>query len=137
MGGSRRHADIPQEPIVTVKGPIIQAQFVESMILLLINHQSLIATKANRIVRSAKGRGVMEFGTRRAHGTAAAVYGARAANIGGCIRYAVQFPTETTVLRRWEQWLTAGADVTKTNMRALKNMQTISGIICSYCCSIS
>ena len=53
----------PQEPIVTVKGPIIQAQFVESMILLLINHQSLIATKANRIVRSAKGRGVMEFGT--------------------------------------------------------------------------
>ena len=75
----------PQEPIVTVKGPIIQAQFVESMILLLINHQSLIATKANRIVRSAKGRGVMEFGTRRAHGTAAAVYGARAAYIGGCI----------------------------------------------------
>lgn len=55
------------------------------MILLLINHQSLIATKANRIVRSAKGRGVMEFGTRRAHGTAAAVYGARAAYIGGCI----------------------------------------------------
>ena len=75
----------PQEPIVTVKGPIIQAQFVESMILLLINHQSLIATKANRIVRSAKGRSVMEFGTRRAHGTAAAVYGARAAYIGGCI----------------------------------------------------
>lgn len=75
----------PEEPIVTVRGPVIQAQFVETMVLLLINHQSLIATKANRIVRAAKGRGVMEFGTRRAHGTAAAVYGSRAAYIGGCI----------------------------------------------------
>lgn len=75
----------PQEPIVTVKGPMIQAQFVETMILLLINHQSLIATKANRIVRAAKGRPIMEFGTRRAHGTSAAVYGARAAYIGGCV----------------------------------------------------
>ncbi len=75
----------PGEPIVTVHGPLIQAQFVETMILLLINHQSLIATKANRIVRAAKGRGVMEFGTRRAHGSAAAVYGARAAYIAGCV----------------------------------------------------
>ncbi len=75
----------PEEPIVTVRGPVIQAQFVETMVLLLINHQSLIATKANRIVRAAKGRGVMEFGTRRAHGTAAAVYGSRAAYIGGCV----------------------------------------------------
>ena len=75
----------PQEPIITVRGPMIQAQFVETMILLLVNHQSLIATKANRIVRAAKGRPVMEFGTRRAHGTAAAVYGARAAYIGGCV----------------------------------------------------
>lgn len=74
----------PGEPIITVRGPVIQAQFVETMILLSINHQSLIATKANRIVRAAKGRSVMEFGTRRAHGTAAAVYGARAAYIGGC-----------------------------------------------------
>lgn len=75
----------PGEPIITVKGPMIQAQFVETMILLLVNHQSLIATKANRIVRAAKGRPVMEFGTRRAHGTAAAVFGARAAYIGGCV----------------------------------------------------
>ena len=75
----------PHEPLLTVRGPVIQAQFVETMILLLINHQSLIATKANRIVRAAGGRGVMEFGTRRAHGTAAAVQGARAAYIGGCI----------------------------------------------------
>lgn len=74
----------PGEPMVTVRGPVIQAQFVETMILLLINHQSLIATKANRIVRAAGGRPVMEFGTRRAHGASAAVYGARAAYIGGC-----------------------------------------------------
>jgi nicotinate phosphoribosyltransferase len=75
----------PDEPLVTVRGPVIQAQFVETMVLLLINHQSLIATKANRIVRAAEGRGVMEFGTRRAHGTSAAIYGARAAYIGGCM----------------------------------------------------
>ena len=74
----------PHEPILTVRGPVMQAQFVESMILLIVNHQSLIATKANRIVRAAKGRPVMEFGTRRAHGLAAAVLGARAAYIGGC-----------------------------------------------------
>ncbi len=75
----------PGEPIVTVRGPLMQAQFIETMVLLLINHQSLIATKANRIVRAAKGRGVMEFGTRRAHGASAAVLGSRAAYIGGCI----------------------------------------------------
>ena len=74
----------PDEPLLTVRGPMIQAQFIETMILLLINHQSLIATKANRIVRAADGRGVMEFGTRRAHGPSAAIYGARAAYIGGC-----------------------------------------------------
>ena len=74
----------PDEPLMTVRGPVMQAQFVETMLLLLVNHQSLIATKASRIVRAAAGRPVMEFGTRRAHGTAAAVYGARAAYIGGC-----------------------------------------------------
>lgn len=75
----------PNEPIVTVKGPVIQAQLVETMILLTINHQSLIATKANRIVRAAKGRPVMEFGSRRAQGYDGAIYGARAAYIGGCV----------------------------------------------------
>lgn len=75
----------PGEPIITVRGPVMQAQFVETMILLIINHQSLIATKANRIVRAAQGRPVMEFGTRRSHGTAAATYGARASYIGGCV----------------------------------------------------
>lgn len=74
----------PGEPIITVKGPAIQAQFVETMILLTVNHQSLIATKANRIVNAAQGRPVMEFGSRRAQGYDGAVYGARAAYIGGC-----------------------------------------------------
>lgn len=75
----------PYEPLVTVRGPAIQAQFIETMILLAINHQSLIATKTNRIVRAANGRAVMEFGSRRAQGFNGAVYGARAAYIGGCI----------------------------------------------------
>ncbi len=74
----------PQEPIVTVRGPAMQAQMLETMLLLTVNHQSLIATKANRITRSAQGRPVMEFGARRAHGSGAAYYGARAAIIGGC-----------------------------------------------------
>ena len=74
----------PQEPIVMVKGPIIQAQFLETMILLTINHQSLIATKASRIVRAAGGRKVFEFGSRRAQGAYGAIYGARAAYVGGC-----------------------------------------------------
>lgn len=75
----------PGEPIVTVRGPIIQTQLVETMVLLTINHQSLIATKASRIVRAAGGRSVMEFGSRRAHSYDGAVYGARAAYIGGCV----------------------------------------------------
>ncbi|MBR5157042.1 MAG: nicotinate phosphoribosyltransferase [Clostridia bacterium] len=74
----------PQEPIVMVRGPVIQAQFIETMILLTINHQSLIATKANRIVRAADGRAVMEFGSRRAQGYDGAMLGARAAYIAGC-----------------------------------------------------
>ena len=75
----------PGEPIVTVRGPVVQAQLVETTLLLLINHQSLIATKANRIVRAAEGRPVMEFGSRRAQGSHAAILGARAAFIGGCV----------------------------------------------------
>ncbi len=74
----------PNEPIVTVRGPVIEAQFIETMLLLTINHQSLIATKTNRIVRAAQGRAVMEFGSRRAQGYDGAIYGARAAYIGGC-----------------------------------------------------
>lgn len=74
----------PGEPIVTVAGPMIQAQFVETMILLTINHQTLIATKASRITRAAQGRVVLEFGSRRAQSYDGAVFGARAAYIGGC-----------------------------------------------------
>ena len=74
----------PMEPIVTVRGPIIEAQLIETMLLLTINHQSLIATKANRIVRAAGGRAVMEFGSRRAQGYHGTIYGARAAYIAGC-----------------------------------------------------
>lgn len=74
----------PQEPVVTVRAPAIQAQFIETYLLLVYNHECLIATKANRVVRAAKGRPVAEFGSRRAHGASAAILGARAAYIGGC-----------------------------------------------------
>ena len=75
----------PNEPIMIIKGPIIECQLIETMILLTINHQSLIATKASRIVRAAKGKAVLEFGARRAHGYDASIYGARAAYIGGVL----------------------------------------------------
>lgn len=74
----------PNEPLLTVRAPAIQAQLIETMVLLLVNHQSLIATKASRIVRAADGRAVSEFGSRRAHGTSGALLGARAAYIAGC-----------------------------------------------------
>ena len=74
----------PREPIMTVRAPAIEAQLVETFLLLTLNHQSLIATKANRVVRAAKGRTVLEFGSRRAQGSDGAILGARAAYIGGC-----------------------------------------------------
>jgi len=73
----------PNEPIVKVRGPLIQAQMIETMLLVTINHQSLIATKTSRIVRAAQGRPVFEFGARRAQGYDAAVLGSRAAYIAG------------------------------------------------------
>lgn len=100
----------PHEPIVTVRGPAMQAMMLETMLLLTVNHQSLIATKANRIVRAAAGRPVMEFGARRAHGYGAAYYGARAAVIGGCtgtscILTAKDFgvPASGTMAHSWVQ----------------------------------
>ncbi len=100
----------PHEPIVTVRGPAMQAMIIETMLLLTINHQSLIATKANRIVRAADGRPVMEFGARRAQGTDAAYYGARAAIIGGCVgtsdvKTAKDFgvPASGTMAHSWVQ----------------------------------
>ena len=74
----------PHEPIMTVRAPAIQAQIIETYLLLALNHQSLIATKASRICRAAEGRAVLEFGARRAQNTTAAIVGARAAYIGGC-----------------------------------------------------
>ena len=98
------------EPLITVRGPALQAQFVETMILLSINHQSLIATKANRIVRAAEGRAIMEFGSRRAQGADGAIYGARAAYIGGCAGTActmvdrdIQIPALGTMAHSWVQ----------------------------------
>lgn len=100
----------PYEPIVTVKAPAVQAQLMETFLLLCINHQSSIATKANRIVRAAKGRPVMEFGSRRAQGIAAAVIGARAAYIGGCVATACTLtdelygvPAAGTMAHSWVQ----------------------------------
>jgi len=100
----------PHEPIVTVRGEAMQAQLLETMILLTINHQSLIATKANRIVTAAQGRPVMEFGSRRAQGYDGAVYGARAAYIGGVAGTACaiadrafQIPALGTMAHSWVQ----------------------------------
>lgn len=100
----------PHEPLVIVKGPIIQAQLVETMVLLTINHQTLIATKANRICRAAQDRPVMEFGSRRAQGYDGAIYGARAAVIGGCSSTACtltdqlfQTPAVGTMAHSWVQ----------------------------------
>lgn len=100
----------PGEPVVTVRGPAAQAQFIETMVLLTINHQSLIATKANRIVRAAQGRPVMEFGSRRAQGYDGAILGARAAYIGGCAATACaiderdfHIPAAGTMAHSWVQ----------------------------------
>ena len=100
----------PHEPVVTVRGPVIQAQFIETMVLLSINHQSLIATKANRMVRAADGRDIIEFGARRAQGYDGALYGARAAYIGGvagssCTLAAREFgiPVMGTMAHSWVQ----------------------------------
>lgn len=85
----------PGEPLITVRAPIIEAQILETMILMIINHQCLIATKASRIVSAAKGRPIMEFGARRAHSVDAAVLGARAAVIGGCVGTSCTYTAKT------------------------------------------
>lgn len=110
----------PHEPIVKVIGPAIEVQFVETMILLTINHQSLIGTKTNRIVRAAKGRPVMEFGSRRAQGTSGAIDGARAAYIAGCSGTACtisdimyQTPALGTMAHSWIQMFPSEYDAFK------------------------
>ena len=84
----------PNEPLVTVRAKSIDAQLIETMLLLTINHQSLIATKANRVVRAAKGKPIMEFGARRSQGYDGAIYGARAAYIGGVVGTATTLADE-------------------------------------------
>jgi len=115
----------PMEPIVTVRGPAIEAQFIETMILLTINHQSLIATKANRIVRAAQGRPVMEFGSRRAQGFDGAIYGSRAAYIGGCCGTACtlgarkfNIPAMGTMAHSWVQLFDNEIDAFRAYARA-------------------
>ena len=111
----------PREPVVTVRAPAIQAQLIETFILLTINHQSLIATKANRIVRAAQGRTVLEFGSRRAQGTDGAISGARAAYIGGCKGTACTIPDQLygvpaggTMAHAWVQMFDSQYEAFKT-----------------------
>lgn len=111
----------PREPILTVRAPAIQAQLVETFILLTLNHQSLIATKANRVVRAADGRAVLEFGSRRAQGADGAILGARAAYIGGCAGTACTIsdelfgvPAGGTMAHSWVQMFPTQYEAFKT-----------------------
>lgn len=122
----------PNEPIITVRGPIIEAQFIETMVLLTINHQSLIATKANRIVRAAQGRAVMEFGSRRAQGYHGAVVGARASYIGGCVGTACtiadrdfDIPAIGTMAHSWIQLFPTELDAFRAYARTYPDSCTL------------
>lgn len=118
----------PNEPIITVRAPAVQAQLVETYLLLCINHQTLIATKANRIVRAAQGRAVSEFGSRRAHGADAAIFGARAAGIGGCSGTACTitdqlfgFNATGTMAHSWVQMFDSELEAFKTYCKCYPN----------------
>ena len=110
----------PREPLITVRAPAIEAQLIETYVLLQINHQSLIATKANRICRAAGGRTVLEFGSRRAQGSDGAILGARAAYIGGCAGTACAISDEVygvpaggTMAHSWVQMFDSEYDAFK------------------------
>ena len=110
----------PNEPIIVVRGPMIQAQLIETMVLLTINHQSLVATKSNRICRAAQNRSVFEFGSRRAQSYDAAILGARAAYIGGCDATACtisdrdyRIPAVGTMAHSWVQMFDSEYDAFK------------------------
>lgn len=111
----------PGEPLITVRAPAIQAQFIETYLLMIVNHESLIATKAARITRAAKGRAVSEFGSRRAQGADAAILGARAAFIGGCSSTACTLSDEVfgvpaggTMAHSWVQMFDSELDAFRT-----------------------
>ncbi len=122
----------PMEPVVTVRGPVIEAQLMETMLLLTVNHQSLIATKANRIVQASEGRAVMEFGSRRAQGYDGAIYGARAAYIGGCAGTACtvtdqlfDIPALGTMAHSWVQMFDTELEAFCTYARCYPNDCTL------------
>ena len=122
----------PREPVVVVRAPAIQAQLIETFTLLSINHQSLIATKANRIVRAAKGRTVLEFGSRRAQGIHGAIAGARAAYIGGCGGTACTIsdelygvPAGGTMAHAWVQMFDSEYEAFKTYCEVYPNNATL------------
>ena len=122
----------PREPLVVVRAPAIEAQLIETFTLLTINHQSLIATKANRIVRAAEGRAVLEFGSRRAQGTDAAIVGARAAYIGGAAGTACTIsdelygvPAVGTMAHAWVQMFDTQYEAFKTYCEIYPNNATL------------
>ena len=122
----------PREPVVTVRAPAIEAQLLETYLLLQINHQSLIATKANRIVRASEGRAVLEFGSRRAQGADGAVLGARAAYIGGCAGTACVLtdqlygvPAAGTMAHSWVQMFPSQLDAFRTYCRLYPHTATL------------
>ena len=122
----------PNEPIITVRAPAIEAQILETALLVLLNHQSLIATKTSRIVRAAGNRPVMEFGARRAHGISSAIYGARAAIIGGasgtsCTLTAKEFgvPASGTMAHSWIQSFDTEYEAFKTYAELYPNNCTL------------
>lgn len=122
----------PHEPILTVRAPAPEAQFVETFILLILNHQCLVATKASRIVRAADGRPVSEFGSRRAHGPDAAIYGARAAYIGGCTSTACALsdkmfgvPAGGTMAHSWVQMFDSEYDAFVTYCKLYPKSPTL------------
>ena len=122
----------PREPLLTVRAPAIEAQLIETFLLLSINHQSLIATKANRIVRAAKGRTVLEFGSRRAQGVDGAILGARAAYIGGCAGTACTISDQLygvraggTMAHAWVQMFDTQYEAFKTYCETYPNNATL------------
>ena len=122
----------PNEPILTVRAPAIEAQFIETFVLLCLNHQSLIATKANRVVRAAEGRPVAEFGSRRAQGADGAILGARAAYIGGCAATACTIsdrdyaiPATGTMAHSWVQMFDSEYDAFVSYCKMYPNNATL------------
>ncbi len=122
----------PGEPILTVRAPAIEAQFIETYILLVVNHQSLVATKSNRIVRAAAGRPVSEFGSRRAQGASGAILGARASYIAGCASTACTIaeelygvPAGGTMAHSWVQMFDSELEAFKTYCRIYPHGATL------------